>query len=154
MKRMPRFAPLAVLLLGSAAYSGVTVAGIYTDDLSRCLVSKSTEGDKILLAKWIFSMVALHPGVESMSRISEEDRAAINKGVAGIFEKLLTDACVVETRAAIKFEGEESLKNSFKVLGEIAMTSLLADKKVQAGSGDFAKYLDEQKLKSAFEAGK
>jgi len=129
MRKYCRFRTLAFSLAITTCCSGTAIAGIYTDDLSRCLVSKSTESDKILLAKWIFSMVALHPGVESMSRISEEDRAAINKGVAGIFEKLLTDACVVETRAAIKFEGEESLKNSFKVLGEIAMTSLLADKK-------------------------
>lgn len=151
MHLMSRFVLLAMLLIGSAGYSAAARAGIYTDDLSRCLVSKTTEGDKLLLAKWIFSTVALHPGVASMTRVSDEERLAINKEVAGLFGTLLTESCVVETRAAIKFEGEESLKNGFKVLGEIAMTSLLADKRVQGGSGDFAKYLDEAKLKAAFD---
>ena len=30
-------------------------AGVYADDLSRCLVGKSTDADKIVLMKWFFS---------------------------------------------------------------------------------------------------
>jgi hypothetical protein len=68
--------------------------------------------------------------------------------MARIFETLLTDACRDETAKAVKYEGAEALKGSFKVLGEIAMNTLVTNPKVAAESQAFAQYLDEAKLKA------
>jgi hypothetical protein len=48
----------------------------------------------------------------------------------------------------MKYEGSQALGSSFKVLGEIAMTTLMGDPAVAAQLKDFVQYLDEDKIKA------
>lgn len=148
--RAPVAFAAALVLASTMAIPGTARAGIYSDDLSRCLVAKTSDDDKILLAKWIFTVISVHPSAASMATISDASRTEVSVGTAGIFEALLTDSCRDESAKAVKYEGTAALGESFKVLGEIAMTTLLADPRVEAESQNFIKHVDEAKLKAVF----
>lgn len=136
-----------VLVLGLATPVAAR-AGIYSDDLSRCLVSHTRDEDQIVMAQWIFGIMSAHPSVSAIATVDEAARTETSKKMAQIFQTLLTESCRDETAKAMKYEGADSLKSGFKVLGEIAMQTLIADPKVTAESQAFVKYVDEAKLKA------
>ncbi|MGQ4660733.1 hypothetical protein [Lysobacter sp. F6437] len=143
---------ILALTIAVMAISRPAEAGIYSDDLSRCLVTHTSDEEKIVLAQWIFTVIAVHPSVASMTSISESTKSDVSKQTAEILQELLTESCKDETVQAVKYEGSSALESSFEVLGEIAMTALLADPKVAAESGSFIKYIDEAKIEAAFDA--
>ena len=143
---MRRFA-LPFLLLGLATPVAAK-AGVYSDDLSRCLVSHTREDDQIAMAQWIFGMMSAHPDVAAIAKVDDAARIATAKKMAQIFQTLLTESCRDETSKAMKYEGAEALKNSFQVLGQIAMQTLMSNPKVSAESQAFMSYLDEAKMKA------
>jgi len=129
-------------------------AGVYQDDLSRCLVKAMTPADQIAMVQWIFSAMALHPSVETMSKISADQHKGLNKGAAQLFQRLLVSDCRKETVAAVKYEGASAMTESFKLVGEVAMRNLMTDPKVAAGMAEMGSYADENAFESlAKEAG-
>ena len=124
-------------------------AGVYTDDLSRCLVESSTSSDKLTLVKWIFTAISLHPAVKSIATVSAKQIDNSNKEAADIFVKLVTETCKDQTVKAIKYEGEIAIQTSFGVLGQVAMMELLSNPEVAAGMAGLQKYMDAEKIKSA-----
>ena len=89
------------------------VAGIYTDDLTRCLVEPTTEADRTKLMQWMFAGFSHHPAVSSMVSVSGAERETINQNAAIIFESLLTKSCKVEAQKAIQYEGDAALSEGF-----------------------------------------
>jgi len=136
----------AVSLFMAALLSSAASAGVYTDDLTKCLVKSSSADDQILLVQWIFSAFALNPAVAPLSSISAEQREEINKRTAALTERLLTVDCHKESVAAIKYEGITAISSGFQALGEVASRGLMNDPKVAAGMGDLDKYYDNGKL--------
>ena len=136
-----------VLLLGLAAPAAAR-AGVYSDDLSRCLVAHTAEADQIVLAQWIYGIMSVHPDVASIARVDDGARERTSKQVARIFETLLTASCRDETARAMRYEGSEALGHSFEMLGKIAMQTLLGNPKVAAESQAFVRYMDQDKLKA------
>lgn len=55
--------PVIILTLGVAA-PAVSHAGLYTDDLARCLVVSTSTQDRADLVRWIFSAASAHPVVK------------------------------------------------------------------------------------------
>ncbi len=129
--------------------SSSATAGIYTDDLSRCLVESSTASDKIALVKWMFAVLSLHPAVKSMASIPAEELENANKETAGVFVKLLAETCKDQTIKAVKYEGGAAIQASFNVLGQVAAKELLSHSDVASGMSGLVKYIDEEKLKKA-----
>ena len=123
-------------------------AGPYGDDLAKCLVDKSSDADKTALVKWFFAMAALHPDVQSIAAVTPAQREGLNRNVAELFERLLTDSCKAEAKKAMKYEQQTALQSSFGVLGQVAAQGLFSDPAVEASMGEFTKYLDEEKLKA------
>lgn len=150
MKGKNRIAAAAALVLSAAAMN-TAYAGIYTDDLSKCLVRSTTDQQKSILVEWVFAIAALHPVVKPLSMVSETQRDSLNKSVANLFTVLLTDSCRKETQDAVKYEGSGAIQSSFSVLGQVAMTNLFSDPGVAAGMGGFTKYLDQAKFKSVLQ---
>ena len=50
---------VAALACAAAPPAG---AGVFSDDLSKCLVASTTTRDQTDLVRWIFATAALHPG--------------------------------------------------------------------------------------------
>src|SRR5690348_9773307 len=95
----------------------VAQAGVYTDDLSKCLVKSSNRADRSVLVQWIFSGLSLHPAVQPFVSITEEQRDAFNEKAAALLSRLLVDDCRKEAIVALKYEGTAAFDASFQVLG-------------------------------------
>ena len=75
-------------------------------------------------------------------------RDALDREVATLLERLLTDSCRKQSSEAFKYEGAIAFQQSFGTLGQVAMHELMADRNVAASFQSFVKYLDKTKLQS------
>jgi hypothetical protein len=121
-------------------------AGPYADSLGKCLVAGTTTAEKTTLVRWMFAMMALHPDVESGSTVTVAQRTALSKETAQLFQRLLTRACVAETREAVKYEGHATIESSFTLLGQVAARELFSHQRVAEGLSEFASHVDAKAL--------
>lgn len=122
-------------------------AGLYSDDMAKCLVASTSDKDKTELVRWIFANAALHPDVASIASISNDQRAALNRATADLLERLLTVTCRKQTKEALKYEGPIAIQLSFRVLGQVAGQALMSNPAVAKGFGEVNRLLDVEKLK-------
>jgi len=137
-----------------AAIQPQAYAGPYADSLSRCFVRSTTDSDRTTLVRWLFSIVALHPDIQSLTTVSDSQRVALDLGVADLMEKLLAESCRAETQEAIKFEGSQAMDASFRILFQMGIGRLLTDPRVLEGAVGFSKYLDRRKFEPQIEGKK
>lgn len=143
MKTFLRAGIACLLLSATPAF-----AGVYGDDLSRCLVEETTSEDKTTLVRWMFVAMSQHPSVSGMTRITSEDIDAQNKTAADLLTRLLTETCVEQTKKAIKYEGAAAIQLSFQMFGQAAAAELIADPNVTKVMGGLEKFLDAKKLEA------
>ena len=125
-------------------------AGPYADALSQCLVDSTSEQDKAGLVRWIFASAAQNPDVSDIASISQDQRNQMNKQVAGLFERLLTQDCKDEFRDVKENEnGEQPLATSFAMLISVAMKGLLDDPAVSKALGSIDSDLHRDKINDA-----
>lgn len=121
-------------------------AGVYGDAFGKCLVSASNDQDKQQLMEWIFSAIALNPTIKPYASISQEQRSAIDRNMATLFERLVGDACQKEASEALKYEGAHAFETAFQLFGQVAGQQLFASPEVATGSQDFYKLIDADAL--------
>ncbi len=137
---------IGLLLLGPV--SPGAQAGVYTDDLSKCLVKATSTNDRVVLVRWMFAMLALHPAVQPLASVAPDQRDSATKIAAGLFARLLTADCRKESVNALKYEGTAAIGASFQVLGQVASRDLMTDPNVSTGMHQLGADLDnDQKLK-------
>jgi hypothetical protein len=141
---------LSLLLSCILFQAEFTIAGVYSDELSKCIVESSSNEDFTVYVQWIFSLMSLHPAVQSMSSISNDQRQIYNEKCGKLFMNLLTVSCKEQAQKAWKYEGQVALESSFRVLGQVAMRELLSHPKVKAGLSGFENQFDKEKLESVF----
>ena len=139
---MPMHKAILAPLLAFAMCAGPAHAGVYGDDLGKCLVESSSAQDKQQLMQWIFFAIALNPGITPYATITPEQRASADKGMARLFEKLVGDTCAKQASAALKYEGPSAFGDSFELLGQVAGRELFASPEVAAGTAAFTQQLD------------
>jgi hypothetical protein len=135
------------LLLASLSGSPA-LAGPYADDLSKCLVSSTTDKDQTDLVRWLFAAAALHPDVSSIAAVSDQQRSEMGRTVGQLFERLLTESCRAQFRDAMKYEGSQTIEVSFSVLGEVAMRNLIQDPAVSKAIGELETFVNQEKLQA------
>lgn len=136
----------AILALTLGLYSPFANAGVYADDLSKCLVKSASTDDQLLMVQWIFSGFSLHPAVQPLVSITPAQRASFDQGIAALFQRLLVNDCRSETIDALKYEGPSSMEVGFKTLGEVAGRSLTTDPRVSQAMQGFLAYVDKDKM--------
>lgn len=141
----------AVMLCTLATPAG---AGVFTDDLSRCLVNKSTETDQNAFMAWMFSAVSSDPTLQKFTTLDRKARDQIAANAAASFQRLLLVECRKEAVAALKADGEESITQSFGQLGRSASRQLFQSPQAQTELETLGKNFDEAKMNAlAREAG-
>jgi hypothetical protein len=123
-------------------------AGVYGDELAKCLVKTTSAEDRTVLVKWIFAALGLHPTVKAMFTAPQAERDKIDQQLGQLFERLITVSCKQQTQDAVRYEGPQVFESSFQVLGQVAARELFADPSVSASMANFMKYIDKDKLKS------
>lgn len=141
--------PSLLLLLSLVSIPSISIAGPYGDTLSKCLVSSTTAQDKTDLVTWIFVMMSQHPEVKSLSKVTVDQLENSNKKTGLIFQRLLTQSCISETKDAIRYEGSDALGQSFNLLGQVAAREIFSAPSVAAGMAGFIKYIDKKTLDTA-----
>jgi hypothetical protein len=155
MKSRYRVAILTpVLFILLAATPKPASAGVYTDDLSRCLVSKTTPAQKSILVNWIFSAMSRNPSVAQFVSIPDAKRKQFNIDMAGLFQSLMTVTCRQEMQLAVKYEGKEAVASGFNTLGQVAGRELFSSPDVAKEMSALDKYIDKDKLGAALNATK
>ncbi len=144
----------AILFVLLAATSRSTSAGVYTDDLSKCLVSKTTSDQKTILVDWMFSAMSLNPSVAKFVSIPVAKRKEFNVNMAKLFESLITVTCKPEMQLAVKYEGAGAIAAGFNVLGQVAGRELFSNPEVAKGISELDKYVDKDKIKAAMSSEK
>lgn len=128
--------------------AGPAIAGPATEALGRCLTMSSTGGDRIALVRWVYLAMSAHPEVGGAS--SSERRKDVLTAAGASVQRLLTQACRAEARAAIQQDGPAALGQAFKAFGRVAMTELMADPKVLGELAAIQSFVDEKRLSEAF----
>jgi hypothetical protein len=137
------------IVLGALAISAPSVrAGVYTDDLTKCLVAATSKEDRLALVKWIYAAMSKHQAVSAMTKVSDAEITSATKAAGQLFMSLLTEKCVEPTRSALKYEGALALQSSFQVLGQVAMTELLTDPSVGQVMAQLDQFVDKTKLEA------
>ncbi len=127
---------------------GLAHAGIYTDEMSKCLVRSATPQDQTDLVNWVFAAMSSHPSVKGYVSITEAQRTEIARKASGLMERLLITSCRKETVEALKYEGASAIEQSFGVLGQVAMRGLMGDPAVAENFTKLGEYVDESKFEA------
>jgi hypothetical protein len=123
----------AVLAAGAALTTGsIAHAGVYADDLAKCVVAASSPSDQTQFVTFIFMAISAHPAIKSYSNITDAQRADAAKQAGAFVERLLTKDCRAQAVAALKYEGPSAVEVAFEVLGQVAARSLFTDPAVEA----------------------
>jgi hypothetical protein len=142
---------LAAVLIGLTISASSAIAGPATDELITCMADNTTGKDRKDMARWIFVVMSVHPEILRLSNVSEKDRDQLDRIMAAIVTRLLTENCQVQAKLAMENEGGEApLKTAFGIIGKLAMQELMTNPEVNSATSSFAKYLDTNKLTSAF----
>lgn len=142
------------LVVGAILFASPASASVYSDDLGRCLVSKTSDLDKTQLVQWSFAAMSATPAVQKLTTATAAERDQYDHLMAKLIERLLEVDCRKETIDAVKYDGPNSIELAFNLLGQVAFKTLATDPAVNQALGGFIKYVDEKKLKALFsEAG-
>ena len=137
-------------ILGAAALltitAGAAQASPQSDALSKCLVDKTSAGDRTLLVQWVYADMSLSPAVRAMSNVTEAQRDALARDAAHLLERLVTGDCRGETVAALKQGGLGVIKTSFGALAERAMGELATDPPVAMAFAHAVQFMDMKKV--------
>lgn len=132
--------------LALCAGSSAATAGVYSDDLTRCLVDRSTADDRAQMMQWMFVALSASPVTRDMAAVSDARREAVNRGGATLFVRLITDTCRSQSVNALKYEGPLAFETAFNTLGQVAARGLMADPAVIAEVSKLDSYMDKTKL--------
>lgn len=127
-------------------------AGPYLDAANQCLADSTTGKDRKVLARWIFVAMAAHPEIREASAVSKEAAELSSRETGRLFTKLLTENCANEMRALVKNEGQQSVQQTFQILGQLAMQELMTNKEVTSSISAFQQYVDARRISEVLEA--
>ena len=123
-----------------------TFAGPFEDEMAKCLVTSTNKRDRNKLVKWIFRVYGDHPEVSYMVDLSDRDKKVIDKEVANIFTRLLSEDCIDETKKALDYEGDKVMFNAFQILGQVASKGIVESPDVMKSINKFVELIDYEKL--------
>ena len=119
MKRI--ISVLSAVLIGFTITASSAIAGPATGALITCMADNTTGKDRKDMARWIFIVMSAHPEMLRFSNVSETDRDQLDKILAVMVTRLLTENCQTQAKLALETEGSETpLKTAFEVIGKLA----------------------------------
>jgi hypothetical protein len=138
----------ALALVLTLGLSGVARAGVYGDDLAKCLVKSTAPADQTAFMVWLFAAMGAHPAVKVYSSMTDAQRTAATRQAALLMQRLLTVDCRKESVAEIKYEGQEGLGQAFSLLGQVAMRGLMGDPAVASNLESLGTFVDKGSIES------
>jgi hypothetical protein len=141
---------IASAFFASTVVISPAFAGATTDALTSCIADNSTGKDRKDLAQWVFAGMASHPDIKRLSTVDSSTRDDLDRTMAKLSTKLLTESCSKEAKLAVATDGNASFSSAFEYLGKLAMQELMTDPAVHASFSNYTKYLDRAKFDATF----
>ncbi len=144
---------LAAWILGTLGFATLipgAVAGPAADALGNCLSDNTTGKERKDMARWVFVGMSAHPDIQNLSRVTEANRDELDRTMASILTRLLSENCSAQARSAMEKEGPASFQAAFSAMGRLAMQELMSNPDVNFSFNRYAKYLDKNKINSVF----
>ncbi len=126
-------------------FTNISFSNASGSSFKNCLVNNTTDKDKIMLVRWIFSAMSHHPALANDYKVSKNKFIKHEVAVADYMEYVLGTKCKSETKAALKGDEEEFLA-AFEFLGTIAFESLAKDPNVNKALETWTNQLDKNFL--------
>ncbi|NBU28125.1 MAG: hypothetical protein EBS42_07925 [Caulobacteraceae bacterium] len=117
-------------------------AGVYSDDLSRCLVRSTTADDRTVFITWMFGAMSVHPAVKGQSTLTVAQRTQTSKRAAELMQRLIGTDCRSQAVEALKYEGSSAIEPAFSTFGRAAMMEIMNNSDVGAALGEFSNHVD------------
>ncbi len=133
-------------IAAAAAIPLASQSGVFTDALTKCLISATSERDKADMVRWTYGVLSVHPSLAGLPRPSAPHRDEFDRRMGRLVERLLTDQCPTETTEALRYEGGQSLRQAFQALGQFSTHSLLDDPAVRSTATDFIRFMNRDKF--------
>ena len=121
-------------------------AGPFGDEMAKCLVTSTNKRDRTKLIKWIFRVYGDHPEVSYMIDLSDREKKVIDKDIADVFTRLLSEDCVDETKKALDYEGDNVMFTAFQALGQVAAQGFNVNPIVERSINKFNEFIEYEKL--------
>jgi hypothetical protein len=115
--------------------------------LDQCVSLRTTGADRLLTARWLFSMMAKSPQIADLSAITGERTKELNQGFAKLLTRLITKDCAAEVRPIAAANVEDAFGRVGKALGETAMNELMNGKDVDKAMRDYVDFISEDDFK-------
>ncbi len=81
-----------------------------------------------------------------MVDLSDREKKVIDKDVADLVTRLLSEDCLDESKKAQKYEGDIVFFNAFKILGQTAAQGFNGNPEVTRSMNKFSEFLNNEKL--------
>ena len=121
-------------------------AGPFGDEMAKCLVTSTSNIDRTKLLKWMFRVYGEHPEVSYMVDLSDREKKVIDKDIADVFTRLLSEDCVDETKKALDYEGDNVMFTAFQTLGQVAAQGFNVNPIVERSINKFNEFIEYEKL--------
>ena len=121
-------------------------AGIYTDDLTRCLVAATSTEDRVAFARWMFTAMSAGEAVSDLTTVTDAQRTEGNRRAAHLLQRLILTDCRPQAVLALKYEGGDALVSSFEMVGRVAIGDLMRDPGVAAQLDSLDTYIDQDAM--------
>jgi hypothetical protein len=131
----------AVALLGLVS-SPMAQAGIYTDDLTKCVVRSTSGGDQVAFMRWMFAALSTNPSLSDLASVKPQQTDELTRTVAGLMERLMLKDCRSEMVSALKYEGGGAIGAAFNTLGNVAARNLMTNPATMAEMAKLQQYSD------------
>jgi hypothetical protein len=118
----------------------------YEAQMIECLDRSASPADQLLLSKWVFAVILRHPGLRSLTSVSEAERERLMRESAALIERLMSEDCRREMVDVIRYERTESVGRAFGYLGAKAVKEVFADSTVKKGMEQTTSYIDRERL--------
>ena len=89
----------------------------YSNKFSNCLIQNTTDRDKIILVRWLFTVIAEHSALSTEFKVTKDQKIKNDRAAADYVEYILGSVCLVETKNVLNYEGEEGFLKAFENIG-------------------------------------
>ena len=133
---VPSLAPVTALTPGQEQ--------AYAAELSNCFALKSTGGDRLDIARWFVAALASAPQIVGVATVDKARKDALDKQMAGLFTRLMTQDCAEQVRPLFKARSAAGIRAAGETMGRLAMQELLSDPAAASATlGGYTAYLRE-----------
>lgn len=111
--------------------------------LAQCVVLRTSGADRLLVARWLFAVMAKSPQIADLSAVTVADTDELNRAFAKLMTRIVTKDCLQEVRPLAVANFEDAFEQVGGALGATAMNELMGTKWVDKAIGAYTEYLSK-----------